>query len=131
MAASLTLAITDYKDTNHWRWLLTDAAGKYVADHEVALDPSAIEHRGFADLPGYLRDFSANKAERELLREVGAWMGEKVFGGLAGALRERRQDPATVIRVMLPATAQDLVFRPFELSHLDGETFAQRGIRFV
>lgn len=58
-------------------------------------------------------------------------MGEHVFGGLAKALRDHPPSPATVVRMVLPPTAQELAFRPFDLAHLDGRTFAELGYRFV
>jgi hypothetical protein len=128
---SLTLTLTDYQSPTRWRWLLTDGKGKYVADHEVRLDPAAIEFRGFSNLPAYLSDFSVSRSERELLHEVGIWMGAHVFGGLASALCAQPAALAIPIRVVLPAEAQSLVFRPFELAHIDGKTLAQSGIRFV
>jgi hypothetical protein len=125
------LTLTDYQSATRWRWILSDGNGNCVADAEVELDAGAIEHRGFRDLPAYLRDFSVTRTERDLLHEVGAWAGQHVFGGLASTLRARRPAPATPIRMVIPAAAQDLVFRPFELAHLDGKSFAERGIRFV
>ncbi len=128
---SLQLTITDYQNETRWRWVLSDEKGNFLTDHEVSLDANAPVYRGFKDLPGYLRHHIPATPAAQVLREVGEWMGEKVFGGLADALRERMQSPATVVRVSVPKEAQDLLFRPFELAHLDGKPFAEHGLRFV
>jgi hypothetical protein len=44
IATILNLAVTDYKDTNHWHWRLTDAGGHYLADREVQLNPTDFEY---------------------------------------------------------------------------------------
>jgi hypothetical protein len=131
MSNALTLTVSDYESPTRWRWVLTQGAGVFVADHAVNLNVSGLEYRGFSDLPRYLRDFSRNRNERVLLREVGTWMSQTIFGGLVKSLRARRAAPVTVIRVVVPAAAQDLVFRPFELARLDEKTLADSGLRFV
>jgi len=131
MAAPLQLTITDYKDEAHWRWVLADDKGNFIADHEVALDAYAPEYRGFKDLPGYLDYYTPAKTEEQLLHELGEWIGTQVFGKLTGALSKHKHHPATVVMVSVPDKAQDLLFRPFELAHLDGQPFAERGVRFV
>jgi len=52
----LRLRAVDVRDAEQWRWLLTDQAGVFLADHEVALDPADLEHQGFMDLAGFLDD---------------------------------------------------------------------------
>jgi hypothetical protein len=119
--------------------MLADARGRFLADHEVALDTQAKVYEGFTDLPRYLRyhtppDYAGERRvrhQRALMDGVGAWMGEAVFGGLAGALRQHLTPPATVVRVSIPHEAQALLFRPFELAHLDGQSFAECGVRLV
>ena len=128
----LQLSLTDYQDETRWRWVLNDANGNFLADHEVSLDRSAKEYSGFAFLPDYLKYYQLPTVTMEtLLEEVGQWMGQQVFGGLLEALSDEMTYPATVVQVHIPSEAQDLLFRPFELAYLDGEPFAQCGIRFV
>lgn len=129
----LTLTLTAYRDASQWDWRLDDAKGSYLADGEVRLNHKDVAYRGVENLPAFLHDFSSpTRTEADLLGEVGAWMGRHVFGSLANALGKRAQLHAPVpIRLILPPPAQELVFRPFELAHLDGKTFAERGIRFV
>ena len=131
MTVPLQLTITDYRDEAHWRWVLADDKGNFIADHEVALDANVPEYRGFKDLPGYLDYYAPTKPEEQLLRELGEWMGVQVFGGLADALRERMGYPVTVVKVSVPPEAQTLLLRPFELAHLDGQPLVERGVRFV
>ena len=40
----LRLDVIDFKDRYHWRWQLTDAKGKFLADHEVSLNTSDVWH---------------------------------------------------------------------------------------
>ena len=37
---TLILAVTDFKDPQHWRWVLKDSMGHFLQDHEVSLDIS-------------------------------------------------------------------------------------------
>jgi hypothetical protein len=139
MSDALRLSLTDYQNEAHWRWVLSDAKGKFLADHEVALDTGADEYDGFADLPHYLwhntpPDYVGERRlrhERELMDRVGAWASAHVFGGLVEALRSRLTPPATVVCVGIPPKAQALLFRPFELAHLDGRPLAECGVRLV
>ncbi|MGB0383667.1 MAG: CHAT domain-containing protein [Ardenticatenaceae bacterium] len=128
----LQLSLTDYQDETRWRWVLSDAKGNFLADHEVSLDRKEPLYERFVDLHGYIK---ANKLSREqqeqLLDDVGAWLGEVAFGGLLDTLYDERDFPATVVRVQVPEAAQALLFHPFELAHLDGDSFAAAGIRLV
>jgi hypothetical protein len=51
---ALRLEIADFKDADHWRWVLKDANGAFLADHTVALDPRDPKYRALLDLGGYL-----------------------------------------------------------------------------
>ena len=55
MSSYLQLALTDYEDETRWRWVLSDAKGNFLADHEVLLDKGAKEYSGFAFLGDYLK----------------------------------------------------------------------------
>lgn len=132
----LQLRVTEYEDETAWRWVLSDAAGAMLADHEVDLDRGAKGARAFFDLPGYLESYGAIRSSEELLVEAGAWIGEHVFGKVAVALAKKLKEPATVVRVLVPEAAQGLLRRPFELAHVPvvdgvGKPLAEVGIRFV
>ncbi|MBU0510579.1 MAG: CHAT domain-containing protein, partial [Chloroflexi bacterium] len=131
MNPELFLDLTDYHSNTQWRWVLTDANGRFLADHEVNLDPRESVYRGFVDLPGYLKYYTPARSESLLLNELGRWMGEQVFGGIAGKLLAYEQKPARVVGVRVPPEAQDLLFRPYELAHIEGTPLAARGFRFI
>ena len=52
--AGLRLEVRDFHDLTSWRWVLTDAAGAFIADHEVRLDATCWQYEAFTDLLGYL-----------------------------------------------------------------------------
>ena len=59
---TLRLEISEFMDANHWRWRLTDAAGAFLADHAVELDPAEPKYQALFDLPAYLGLFGARQA---------------------------------------------------------------------
>ena len=132
MPAPLRLTLTDYLDATRWHWVLEDSRGRFLADHVVQLDPSTREYGGFRDLSQYLEYNKPIHPPEKQLEELGAWIGEKVFGGLRKALWERRALPAVAVRVVVPPAARDLLSRPFELARFaDGTSFRKAGVRFV
>ncbi len=82
MAAPLRLTVTDYIDTARWRWVLSDARGRFLADHAVRLEPQSREYAGLRDLRSYLDYNAPISSPAAQLAELGAWVGEKIFGGL-------------------------------------------------
>jgi hypothetical protein len=50
--AELHLRVEDFQDVDHWRWLLQDEGGTFLADRQVALDSGDPEYAGFVDLAG-------------------------------------------------------------------------------
>ncbi|HEX4965594.1 MAG TPA: CHAT domain-containing protein [Thermoanaerobaculia bacterium] len=131
MPPGLQLHVRDFRDETHWRWELQDERGTFLGDHEVKLDRSASEWRGFSNLPDYLRNRPPDESPVEGLQRVGAWMGREVFGAVVAKIGERLDFPATVVRVHVPEKAQTLLQRPFELAHLDGKPLAETGVRFI
>ncbi|MFI9614486.1 CHAT domain-containing protein [Streptomyces sp. NPDC052023] len=132
----LCLKIRDFAGLDRWRWELTDPAdGRVLARHEVRLDPGCAQYEAFLDVPGHLRRHAApdqrTVREREIVREVGAWIGAEILGPAAGVL------PAAapvVVRVVVPADvpeARRLLYVPLELAHLDGRPLALRGVSLV
>jgi hypothetical protein len=122
---ALRLDVPDFQDADHWRWLLTDPDGNYLADHQVALDRNDPEYVAFADLAGYLRrqaDPDRRLAsEAELVARVGSWIGQQVLGGRVG--RAMVEASPVAVRVALPLDADFLLYRPLELAYVqaDGE----------
>ena len=133
MAGPLRLEAREFRDLTRWRWVLLDPGSGFIADHEVRLDASAAEYEAFGDLRGYLRWHGApdRRAEDEarILGEVGTWIGSQVLGpAVCKALARRR--PVTV-RVIVPAEAADLLYRPLELAHADGKPLAVQDVTLV
>jgi hypothetical protein len=130
----LWLTAAEVTDLARWRWRLTDAAGTFLAGHEVRLETSCSEFEAFTDLQHYLRWSTTPDAERRAADEgrviagLGAWIGEQVFGPVADALADAR--PATV-RVVVPPQARWLAFRPLELAHAGGRPLALQDVTLV
>jgi hypothetical protein len=132
MPAPLRLTLTDYRDATRWRWVLSDSRGGAPAEHVVQLDPTSREYGGFLDLRTYLDYNAPIHKPKEQLEELGAWIGETVFGELRTALWARRSLPAVAVEVVVPEAARDLLARPFELARFaDGTSFREAGLRFV
>ncbi|MCX7109517.1 MAG: CHAT domain-containing protein [Proteobacteria bacterium] len=132
MPAPLRLTLTDYLDPTRWRWVLSDAKGGFLADHTVQLDLGIREYQGFVELTGYLNFYHEAYPPERQLEDLGDWIGAQVFGGLRAKLWQQRATPARPVQVIVPQSAQDLLFRPFELARFDnGQTFRKAGIRFI
>ncbi len=132
---ALRLEVREFRDLTRWRWVLTDAAGAFVADHEVRLDAAAWEYEAFRDLPGYLSWHAAPdrwaEDEARIVGEVGAWIGSAVFGAVGPALvRLARRRPVTV-GVVAPGGAAELLTRPLELAHVTGRPLATQDVTLV
>ncbi|GAA4619299.1 hypothetical protein GCM10023195_87140 [Actinoallomurus liliacearum] len=130
--AELRCEVTDYDGPARWRWVLTGPGGRFLGDHEVRLDETDWQYEAFTDLRAYLLWHTAPdrrmEQETRIVAEVGAWLGEQVFGPLGAAMVRER--PATV-RIVVPAEARTLAFRPFELAHVDGRPLALRNVTLV
>ena len=131
----LRLEVREFRDLTRWRWVLTDTAGGFLADHEVRLDPRSWEFEAFADLRYYVSWHAApdryHDDQRLIAAGVAAWAGAHVLGpGVADALmRAARRAPVTV-QVIVPPEARDLLFRPLELANVGGP-LARHGITLV
>ncbi len=115
-----------------WRWVLTGPGGVFLADHVVAVGAGDPWLEAFADLGGYL-GWRADPADRVaseagLVSGFGRWLGERVFGPVGAALVARA--PVTV-RVVVPAVARVVAFRPLELAVVGGRPLAVQGVTLV
>ena len=133
---ALRLEIADFKDADHWRWVLKDAKGAFLADHTVALDPRDPEYRALLDLGGYLWYRAApdkrDEDERRLLQEVGAWIAANVFGPDICEKILAHGFPPIIVRVVVPpAAAERLLVMPLEIAHARGKQFALQGVSLV
>lgn len=90
----LRLEVLDYAGPARWRWRLTSAAGAFLADHQVALDPSSWQHEALLDLQRYLRSYTAPDRRREqeidLLARIGDWLASSALGPVADELARHR-----------------------------------------
>jgi hypothetical protein len=130
---ALCLEALDWKDAEHWRWVLEDAHGKFLADHLVAFDPTDAFYEAFLDLEHYLERHAAPDRkisdQKRLLGEIGAWLGEQVLGKIGPAILQYGT-PVTV-RVLLPPEAEALLQRPLELAHANGQPLALQDVSLV
>jgi tetratricopeptide (TPR) repeat protein len=132
MPTPLRLTLTDYRDPAHWRWVLSDGKGGFLADHTVSLDPATRECQGFVEVGSYVDFYQEAYPPQRQLEDLGDWIGEQVFGGLRSKLLKHAVKPARPVHVHVPEAAQELLFRPFELARFDNkQSFRKAGIRFV
>ena len=111
MAPTLQLTLTDYLDPTRWRWVLDGERGRFLADHDVLLDPTSRQYKGFLDLSEYLDYHQPIYSPEEQLADLGIWIGKHVFGRLRDALLQRRARPAVAVRMIVPREASDLLLR--------------------
>jgi hypothetical protein len=115
---------------------LTGPGGKYLADHQVDLAGSGWEFEAFTDLPGYLRWHLAPdrrlEQEADIVAQVGAWAGDRVFGPVGAAMMAQRGP--VMVRVVVPEDppdARQVLFWPLELAHVEGKPLAAEGVTLV
>ena len=107
------LRATDVFGPTRWRWLLEDAGGRAVADHEVNLAPTSVEHEALCDLDGNAADnWVASEAT------IVARIGDQVLGPAIGAAIVAGDEDTA--RIDVPADADFLLDRPLKLAHADG-----------
>jgi hypothetical protein len=133
---ALRLEVAEFHDADHWRFVLKDVGGAFLADHAVALDRTDHYYSALIDLPGYLRLHSALDThaadERRLLGEVGSWIGEQMLGRTIAEKLLARARPSVVVRVLVPPAAERLFGLPLEIARLDGgEPLPVLGVSFV
>ena len=130
---ALILRITNFDGPESWRWELTDGAGKFLADHEVKLDPSDTYYSAFKDLYNYLKINAApdKRIEKEelIINELGAWIGQNALGPIASHLAKYKVP--LMVRVIVPPEASGLIYRPWEIAQAGGKTLAKRKISLV
>lgn len=126
----LVLRAVDVAGSCRWRWELVDGrSGVLLAEHQVHLDPEAVETAAFEDLYRFLRRRTDPRhpvtSDTDLVRRVGAWIGSQVLGERLG--RAIATAAPVTVRVVLPAGAEFLAARPLELAHVDGAPLAAWG----
>jgi len=130
---ALRLEVASFSDQDHWRWRLTDAQGKFLADHEVALDRAEAEHSAFVNLESYLHHHGAPDKwpddQVDLLRQVSTWIGAHVLGPIGPAILNNGT-PSTV-RVIVPPEAHGILHYPLELAGAGGHPLALQDVSLV
>ncbi len=132
MVAVLRLEVTQFHDPARWRWVLKDQDQEIVAEHRVDVDTACWQFEAMRDLFAYLAWRAAPDRrlahEEELVAEVGAWVGEHVFGPVGVALGQR--SPAAV-RVVVPQEARIVAFYPLECAIVAGRPLALQRVGLV
>ena len=81
---TLILEAADFRDPQHWRWVLKDSLGKFLQDFEVGLNSSDPNYAAFQDLYGFLEANSSPDKwlddQTRLIRQVGSWIGREALG---------------------------------------------------
>jgi hypothetical protein len=130
-AVVLRLEVLDYAGPTRWRWRLSDADGRSLAEHDVELDEHEWQTGAFADLRNYLRDNADPDRrlahEAELVVGVGAWCSERVLGQVALELAKA----CGPVRIDVPPEATELAYRPWELAMVDERPLLAHGVSFV
>ena len=103
MAAGETLILEarDFKDPQHWRWVLKDSQGKFLADHEVRLNPADPNYSAIIDLESFLKDNSSPDRWLEdqirLMQQVGSWIGREALGSVGERILPRQMPSFNII----------------------------------
>jgi hypothetical protein len=130
---TLVLEATDFKDPQHWRWVLKDSNGKFLQDFEVGLDSNDPNYGAFLDLYSFLEANSAPdrwlEDQTRLIRQVGAWIGKEALGRVVERI-DKFSSPVTV-KVLVPPEASGLLYRPWEIAMVGDKPLAMRNVSLV
>ena len=130
---TLILKATDFKDPQHWRWVLTDGQGKFLQDFEVGLDSSDPNYGAVLDLYGFLEANSSPDKwlddQARLIKQVGTWIGKEALGRI-GERIAKFNTPVT-IRVVVPPEASGLLYMPWEMAVVGDKPLALRNVSLV
>jgi tetratricopeptide (TPR) repeat protein len=131
----LRLEVRDYTGPAGWRWVLTGAAGAFIADHEVRLDERSSQYEAFSDLEYYISSFASvdryAEDEARIVAGVGQWLESEVFGQIAESLVSAARRAPVTVRVVVPESARALLFRPLELAYAGGRPLAAQDVTLV
>ena len=129
----LTLEAIEFKDSQHWRWVLRDGFGNYIQDHEIQLDPKDTKYWALIDLESYLDYHSAPdkwvEDQTKLIEDIGTWISENILGPIADKLGSYVR-PITV-QVKVPPEASALLQMPLDIAIIKGKTLAKRNVSLV
>lgn len=130
---TLILEATDFKDAQHWRWILKDSQGNFLSDFEVSLNSSDPNYAAFQDLYGFLQANSSPDRwlddQTRLIRQAGSWISREALGSV-GERIAKFTTPVTV-GVLVPPDASWLLYRPWEMAILGDKPLAMRNVSLV
>jgi hypothetical protein len=93
---TLILEAADFRDPQHWRWVLKDSQGKILSDFEVSLNSSDSNYSAFMDLEGFLQANSSPDRwlddQTKLIRQVGYWISREALGRVGERVFSPRQN---------------------------------------
>jgi hypothetical protein len=129
----LILEVADYKDAQHWRWVLKDRQGKFLQDFKVDLDSNDHNYLAFLDLYDFLKVNSSPdrwiEDQAKLIHQLGSWISQKALG-LVGERIAKFCIPIT-IRLMIPPEASGLLYLPWEIALIGDKPLAMRNVSLV
>jgi hypothetical protein len=130
---TLILEATDFRDAQHWRWVLKDRQGKFLSDFEVSLNSNDPNYTAFQDLHGFLKANSSPDRwlddQTRLIRQAGTWIGREALGRV-GERIAKFTTPVTV-NVLVPPEASGLLYRPWEMALIGDKPLALRNVSLV
>lgn len=133
--AVLYLDAVEVEDIDHWRWVLKDEHGSFLADHSVALDRASPKYLGLFDLPSFLQQYAApdkkEEEERRLVQELGQWIAERLVGLSIARAIVKRAKPIVAVRVSVPKNAEHILSLPLDITHFRGRFFFLQGVSFI
>jgi hypothetical protein len=129
----LHLEVKDFKDPQHWRWVLNDGQGKYLQDFPVAINTKEANYQAFLDLDRYLKANSSPdkwlEIQTKLIHQVGSWVGKEVLGRVGEEIA-KYATPIT-IKVVVPPEASELLYLPWEMAVVGDKPLAMRSMSLV
>jgi tetratricopeptide (TPR) repeat protein len=131
--ALLLLEIKEFKDPQHWRWVLNDNRGKFLQDFPVAINIKDSNYQAFLDLDRYLKaNSSPDKSleiQTKLIRQVGTWVGKEVLGRVGEEIA--KYATSITIKVVVPSEASELLYLPWEMVVAGDKPLAMRNVSLV
>jgi tetratricopeptide (TPR) repeat protein len=130
---TLVLEATNFKDPQHWRWVLKDSKGKFLEDFEVGLDSRNSNYSAFLDLYSFLEANSSPDRwiddQTKLISQVGPWIGKEALGRVVE--RIAKFSTSVTVKVLVPPEASGLLYRPWEIAMVGDKPLALRNVSLV
>src|SRR5262249_1538891 len=99
------------------------------------LDGREAEYEGFINLSAFVRHQTDPdhplESEREAVRRVGEWVGQKVLGPVGEAMLAEAEEAPVVVRVRVPPGAEERLSGLLELGQVRGRPLAVQDVSLV